>query len=377
MLDLAESARSPLATILRKSRLMEAATTIHPEVNARGGDVQVEWREWVGAEMARRTAWYFFLADVELCCVWGMTPTISLDELNLPMPSDDWSWRASTATKWAHLRPHRGAPAIYLRQLHDALSTTKGPQAVRAELDKLGASDRHRMILAYSLGSLGMSLWSMQNSCLFQTRHLVLDEYTQRCLDYAVVLGMSEGAPSAEVSVRFLLLRINIDISKLQYLSGRSGDRRDMVRTLESVQTQLSSDPKRMDAAAIHAGRVIRLCTTEVIDSIYDGFLVFYAATTLFVCARSWQQRIASGVLDVPASATTVLLDGAQLLTPEQVKGRRPTLTLIGDLMQPTAPAAILRQFGQRLATRPTRDAWPIERLLGTIIGEMASVFAG
>lgn len=313
MLELAESARSPLTTMTRKSRLFDRPHNRSPPSSTsldRGDDtLSSSWLEWVEEETGRRTAWYYFISDMELSAVWKLPPSFALDELKTELPQDDMSWQAPSATAWAARSDHR-ATSVYLTQLHDALRSGAVHDITR-RLDSLRASSTQQTILSYSLCSLGMSLWSLEFSCLSGIVAQGLEEFAHISSGFLESMAPSGGSasarptglpwadssaqlpdahttPTAEVLLRFVLLRNCIDIADIQLLAGRSGRRDDMQRSFRHLRSHFLQHPHKLWPALVHSGRILRLCTRAKVDSMYDGCFLFYAATALFVCAKVW-----------------------------------------------------------------------------------------
>lgn len=524
MLELAEAARSPLTTMTRKSRLFErsrqpanrhtnAASSLSPAQSETG-----LWLDWIEEETGRRTAWYYFVADLELSAIWKLPPSFALSELKAELPQDEVFWRCPTASTWMRMRPAMAGHPVYLSQLHDVLQPRpRGtPAELAAKLDEVvGPSSAQGLILAYSLVSLGVSLHSLETTCLSAAVASATEDFSNVCralvsaihstsqhrrassastLRTEASAGTSPtDSATAELLLRFVLLRQCLDISELQLLAGRSGRREDMQRSLQHIRGHLVREPHKLWAGLIHAGRIVHLCTCHAIDSMYEGCFLFYAATTLFVCAKIWPDfaelaaEAEGGGGGKSRKMMTVQVDSEQPLSLEEqdwlawtgitangvtshesgssngsssggrggetarsnvfARGESanqfapqhqhhpshqasqsqgaatssgythahhhgrpshprksspptspvasllstpqpghsttsaliacitPTLAGIGDITRPQVHAGILRHFADHLLTRPARTTWPIGKLLGRIMGEMAAVF--
>ncbi|PWN21814.1 hypothetical protein BCV69DRAFT_281739 [Microstroma glucosiphilum] len=519
MLELAEAARSPLTTMTRKSRLFERSrqpTNRHTNAASSLSPAQSEtglWLDWVEEETGRRTAWYYFIADLELSAIWKLPPSFALNELKAELPQDEVFWRCPTASTWMRMRPAMIGHPVYLSQLHDVLRLRPldTPSGLAEKLDEVfGPSSAQGLFLAYSLVSLGVSLHSLETTCLSAAVASATEDFSKVCkalvsathsssqhrrASSASTLKSDTSAGSspadsatAELLLRFVLLRQCLDISELQLLAGRSGRREDMQRSLQHIRGHLVREPHKLWAALIHAGRIVHLCTCHAIDSMYEGCFLFYAATTLFVCAKIWPdfaevaveadggksrkmmtvqvdseqplsldekewlawtginangamshgnsssngsnsvgrggETIRSNVLargesanqfapqhqhhpshqashsqsatpgyththhpsrhplprksSPPTSPMTSLLSTPQpglSSTSALIACITPTLAGIGDITRPQVHAGILRHFADHLLSRPARTTWPIGKLLGRIMGEMAAVF--
>lgn len=416
MLELAESSRSPLATMVRRNHFFDATTH-----NEEGLSTEEAWKRWVIAETGRRTAWAFYLSDIELSAVWQLQPSISLDEAVAQLPQDDWAWQASSAAAWARLSPGH-VRSTSLQQLHAMLGSATDAATISASLAAMQVSDRQCSVFAHSLCSLGLGLRSLQVSCLSSSKQFALDEFSFRCSDFCHALalrsrpqrhggqGPSAALATAEVIARFSLLRECLDFAEVQVLIGKTGRRKDMHQALQNLCREVQRRPDTLKLGLLHAGRIIYLCTSSSIESTYEAFYVFYAATMLFVAAVAWPRtdfnasrghhRTVSASPPSAPSATPVCIDaptpilhddpvwrtyppfhGAPSVQPtettlENLAYVSPLLTSVGSLTQTHAHSRLLKHFGSRLSSQPVQDAWPIERLLGTILGEMASVFA-
>lgn len=529
MLELAEAARSPLTTMTRKSRLFErsrqpanrhtnAASTLSPTQSETG-----LWLDWIDEETGRRTAWYYFVADLELSAIWKLPPSFALSELKAELPQNEVFWRCPTASTWMRMRPAMTGHPVYLSQLHDVLRLR--PRATPSELaekldEVVGPSSAQGLILAYSLVSLGVSLHSLETTCLSAAVASATEDFSKVCKALVSATHASSqhrrasstttlktdtsagttpaDSATAELLLRFVLLRQCLDISELQLLAGRSGRREDMQRSLQHIRGHLVREPHKLWAALIHAGRIVHLCTCHAIDSMYEGCFLFYAATTLFLCAKIWPdfaevaaeadgggksrkmmtvqvdseqplsldekdwlawtgiatngstshgsdtsngsssggrggETVRSNVLargesanqfapqhqhhpshqassqgagagagagtgttsgyththhpsrpplprksSPPTSPMTSLLSTPQpglSSTTALIACITPTLAGIGDITRPQVHAGILRHFADHLLSRPARTTWPIGKLLGRIMGEMAAVF--
>ena len=82
MLELAESARSPLTTMIRRSKLLDTKAV-------EGTTLQEDWQKWIDFETGNRLAWMFFVCDVELSAVWNLPPSFGLYELKAQLPCDE------------------------------------------------------------------------------------------------------------------------------------------------------------------------------------------------------------------------------------------------------------------------------------------------
>lgn len=460
-MELAESARSPLTTMARRSRLFDrgqpsrhhhhhhhhsARQSVQPSSSGyatpEASSEPTQWLDWIREETGRRTAWFYFISDMELSAVWKLPPSFALDELKAELPHDDNTWRAASASSWARLRSR--AMPVYLSELHNALRSGSGP-VVKRKLDEVCASSIQRNVLAYSLCSLGMSLWSLESSCLSSVISQAMEDFTRVCSGYLSAIAMGsprtntshsnvsswhDGSSSAtatsELILRFVLLRNCIDISDIQLLAGRSGRREDMQKSFRDIRDHLLLRPQRLWGALLHAGRIVHLSSCHAIDSMYESCFLFYAATTLFLCSKIWPEFIATatGGRGVGTSPTTtqsefitVRVDGEQPVSPDEEawitwamssmsfstpstttnptsstttspqnqfthptagggggKVIVPTLGSVGDITRNHVPGQILRQYSDHLLSRP-RTTWPIGKLLGRIMGEMAAVF--
>ncbi|CAO1613893.1 unnamed protein product [Parajaminaea phylloscopi] len=419
MLELAEAARSPLMTIIRKNRFFDAETTC-----SEGATPDQAWLTWVRVETGIRTAWCCFSSDIELSAVWQLTPVLSLDEAVARLPQDDELWRASNSEEWAQIKSTRAKAPVYLTQLHELLGSCQNPSAIQDRLHAAGVSVRQWTLLAYSLCSLSIGLRSIHISCLHQTRQKMLEEFNLRCISFckAAVLAHQtdsvaergdfghSGAPStAEAIARFTLLRGCLDFGQVQVMSGKTGSRGEMRLALEQVRTSMSRRPWDLVAGTAHAGRIVYLCSSGAVESSYEAFFLFYATTMLFVAAKTWPRPAPLATQD---PTTRMHPDAARGLTgPIQIDGSRPTyldetvwqsheageryrtaamadvqrsnishmqptLSCIGSLTHFEAPRRLLDYFAHKLASRPKSHPWPIEPLLSSILSEMSFVFS-
>ncbi|PWN87303.1 hypothetical protein FA10DRAFT_182811 [Acaromyces ingoldii] len=336
MLELAESLRSPLTTMIRKCRLLEPGEGRHPE----------DWKAWVDCETKKRTAWAYFTADMELSMVWSLAPSFAFDELNAELPGDEARWRAASAATWRSIGDN--SPRILLNQLHT------DPHALY-----LCGSGAQKVVFSSSLCSLGTSLHSMRSSCLDAVIDMATSQLVQACQALRFS-GTSTALP--ELLLRFMMLISTIDTYDLQALVRAT----DTDAAFERVERRLAR-ANALEHVLVQAGRIVGLCRTQASESLYEGCFFFYAASALYGCSRILLGRA------LPVDCTSQRIDGLAALSPATGEPFRPLLEGIGDITALDAPWRILNHYSSYLLNRPLRTSWPITGLLGRFLADMAS----
>ncbi|KAK1954566.1 hypothetical protein LY78DRAFT_664265 [Colletotrichum sublineola] len=63
-------------------------------------DASRAWESWVRAESTRRLAYFSWLLDCQMALHFDLLPTLSIDLLQIPMPSDEPLWVADSGESW-------------------------------------------------------------------------------------------------------------------------------------------------------------------------------------------------------------------------------------------------------------------------------------
>jgi hypothetical protein len=80
------------------------------------------WHQWVEQESSKRVAYFAFVMDAQHASIFGHTPTLSVSDLRIPLPSSEEAWESSNASKWRRCLANQQTPMYFLPTLRLLLS---------------------------------------------------------------------------------------------------------------------------------------------------------------------------------------------------------------------------------------------------------------
>lgn len=400
MLELAESARSPLTTMIRRSKLLETTkddtfqtesrtassrSPSHPmstkeKISPPLHDDDKDWYRWIEIETGRRLGWMFFICDVELSAVWNLPPSFGLHELKTQLPSDERSWRANGRLTWARLRSTR--MPIYLGNLLEELQTNQTQQIHETEISSNlnpASVALQKVLFACALCSLGLALGNIRSSPMSFITNEANQHHVSICSTFVIREKAHKlGNDFAELLVRFALLRHKVDIIDLQLLTGRAARHADISVALNRIKSSLFSngDRKGLMAHLIHCGRIVHLYRSRPIDSTYADCILFYAISALYAFSCLWPDLEIGTRESNAGQRNEFCIDGESFIDVDydfDLLSCRLTMKGVGCITSQDAPQKLMAICAEELLVRPSGTSWPIGKLLGNIAKEIGS----
>lgn len=102
MMELGEGVAQPAITVLKRSGMLQRHRykEIAPTQSDSDAGLNHKWHDWIQQETQIRMCHHFFVHDAETSMTQFNGPMLSYAEMNLPLPSAEEFWRASSAHQW-------------------------------------------------------------------------------------------------------------------------------------------------------------------------------------------------------------------------------------------------------------------------------------
>ncbi|KAJ5777441.1 hypothetical protein N7520_000687 [Penicillium odoratum] len=149
--EMAHVFHGAIVTMMKRGSVYPASSTIrapHQVIN-----LQLEWHQWVKEESWRRTAFFAFCMDAQHACLFGHSPILSVNDLEMTLPCKEILWESLSPESWYDLcqRDSKSSSAHFLPTLKALLQDAITPAAY---------SEYARFILLHGLISLQTHLQS-------------------------------------------------------------------------------------------------------------------------------------------------------------------------------------------------------------------------
>ncbi|KNG82110.1 putative C6 transcription factor RegA [Aspergillus nomiae NRRL 13137] len=302
-MEICESSRLPLVTILRRRGLFHHAA--YPPVLIISEDVSdnldSKWRSWVRQESFKRLVYNLLQHDAQLSMVLFTNPLLSYGETSLSIPCSRDLWTASSAQKWKELYCVRFA-----------MGSTRIPTLLEciANLDLLECS---KAVADTTLGCLSIlcAMWGMvweyrQFSILLaaQSRYwdngiLMVSRYQElvKMLRYFHMGYKNEST----LHLNLILMHMHMSLEDVQILATMEDPR----KTSEFPPSIHSwSKSKECRQALWHAGQVIRELKTLPSQRLRDFMAValYHASLALWAYGMAISHATEGNAMSRPDS---------------------------------------------------------------------------
>ncbi|KAI5785165.1 C2H2 type zinc finger domain protein [Pyronema domesticum] len=305
-IEIAESFRQPLGTMLRRSGKYRRAQypTIVPLLSDEGETLNSRWRSWIEQQQWARLVYQLFIHDIQGSMAYQVNPIISYAELSLPLPESRPLFFARSAEQWKQLylsTPLCGNPRLPSLQdtLHTFPSITLQP-ATRIDLEFA------ELITLYGLWG---RIWSYRQ-CQTIGRS---NEHTPAHLLTNInknILHPRFNTPQSRLLVEVLQMSVYVSLEDLQAFAGKE-DEEECLRVYPILQSWIRGRESRL--AILHAGQVLREACGFKRGQLTEfwAVMVYHAAITLWSYgALMMGERESSGTPLDEGEDEVVVLDG-------------------------------------------------------------------
>ncbi|PKS12542.1 hypothetical protein jhhlp_000750 [Lomentospora prolificans] len=284
--EIAESFLQPLLTMVRRgSKFRRSAypkIILQPDEDP--ASVVQTWHSWVRQESFKRVALRMKQHDSDMSLALLVNPLVSYAETQLPLPSSERLWGATTAEQWK---------VEYLAQadtwpisVTDLLDDPDGLHVHRATIDVTFGSLTFLSCawnLAWEyiqLGSLQKTQQHRWNTLVMASRH---EELLKLLNHFRICMDM--GSPCAHelvMRLEIIFLHLQVPFEDIQLFAGMDGPEQARIVYPTLVEWVRSESARR---AAWHAGQVIRSARLLPKTGIQraTAIMVYHAALTLWI----------------------------------------------------------------------------------------------
>ncbi|RMJ27118.1 C6 transcription factor RegA [Aspergillus sp. HF37] len=309
-IEISESFRQPLITMLRRGGMFHAAAyrliTVNP--GDTGQIMEDKWRAWVQQESRKRLVYRLWEHDAQSSMVLQTSPLMSYAEMSVPLPVSPALWRANDAEHWKNLycAQQAGRPPT----LRECVLTADLLEASRRMVD-MNAScaaalyavwgmiwEYRQMNQLLSCGSSSPGAASCQRSLLMTSRYQQLAEM----LDHFGTGYQNE----AGLHLHVTLMHLHMSLEEIQLLAASL----EKPPTADRIPTSIWSWSRSKEGrrAVWHAGQVVREVRALPPRSLRDFTAIALYHSTLAL----WAYGVGLGPLSATdATPTDVWLDGA------------------------------------------------------------------
>jgi hypothetical protein len=271
-MEIAESFLQPLVTMLRRGGRFRNSTwrEILPTLEDQGTELEEKWHNWVQQESYLRLMYRTFELDRQSSMALLKPPLISYSEMQLPLQSPNFLWRAHTATDWK---------TAYLSSSHEI---TKRPSALETFLDLERIAQYDSASTTYLHMVYGM-VWEFRqmsaltiraqlktnNNLILSSRH---QELTQQLEDFRV--SSPYLCRSSEIALELMLVHLNAPLDEIQLFAGLEGQE-EARNAYPALREWTKSAAARQ--SLWHAGQILR-----AIAGLPKGLLCNFNAIALY-----------------------------------------------------------------------------------------------
>jgi len=356
-IEIAESFRQPLGTMLRRSGKYRRAQypPCPPSPSDTSEVLEKRWRAWTIQQQWSRLVYQLFIHDTQASISYQVNPIISYAELSLPFPESRQLFFACSATEWknmylsAPLSPNQRLPS-FIDSLHEFPSLTVPP----------GARIDHDFAELATLYGLWGRIWD------FRQRQAIR-RTTERSSSPVLanidknVLAPRFSMPQCRLLLEVLAMTVYVSLEDLQAFAGKE-EEEECIRVLPILQTWIQGSDSRF--AIWHAGQVLREARGFRRGQVTDfwAVAVYHAAITLWAYAALVSGRSASGTPLDDSEEDIVVLDGPDACRMEHFveygRGRPRISSETGEIpgdVDVHSPAAVMDAVCQ-LLTRYSTD---------------------
>jgi hypothetical protein len=278
-MEISESFLQPLVTMLRRGARFRRSTwkDISPDPGDHGTALDTKWQEWVHQESFLRLVYRAFELDRQSSMALLKPPLISYADMQLPLPSSNVLWQATSAPAWK---------SACLELAH---YNAKRPSAIDCFLDlgHLAQHDYACMTYLYMVWGMvweyrqvstltGKSLLKANNNLIVSSRYQELNKQLEDFRVNSPSLGKSH-----EITLELMLLHLNAPLDDMQLFAGIEGQEearsayyglRDWIKTVSARQ------------ALWHAGQILRAAENlpRALLCNFNAIAIYHAGLTLW-----------------------------------------------------------------------------------------------
>lgn len=324
-IEIAESFRQPLFTMLRRGGMFHAAAypPITLDADDTGHITDEKWRAWAKQESTKRLVYHMWEYDMQTSMVLMTNPLISYAEVSIPIPAPSSLWLANDAEQWKRLylswqAQCRSLPPVMsisdcilkMDLLESHRLVTDMTISCAAVLHALWGmiSEYRQMNMLISRNSRNNNSNSSGTGTLTQPGHwhsgLVMASRYQQLSEMLNYFGIGHRDDGA-LHWHCIQMHLHMSLEDIQLLAASLQNHTHSNNILSSIQAWSQSKDGRW--AVWHAGQIFRELKTLSLQHLRDFTAIALYHSTLTL----WAYSIGKGKPETE-SATVIWLDGTE-----------------------------------------------------------------